>query len=132
MASTLIINGRRFTAGGDRTLSTEVLQPPLGYTRIRDPNWEDGPYKLRYRLFDKAHEHENWMTMPDLKQLVQRDEAWVIEMVKTGKLYAGMKRGSGIPLFRILDRGAVIRETILEAAPRVEMGSRKTKDRWDK
>lgn len=132
MASTLIINGRRYTSGGERSPSSEVLQPPLGYTRIRDPNWEDGPWKLRYRLFDKAHEHENWMTMPDLKQLVQRDEAWVIEMVRTGKLDAGMKRGSGIPLFRILDRGAVIRETILEAAPRVEMGSRKTKDRWDK
>jgi len=133
MASTLILNGYRYTTGGAPSFSTEVLDHPLGHVTPRDPNWRDGPWKLRYRLIDQAMPHENWMTMLELLRLVRQDEPWVVLGVHDGKLDTAMVRGSTVPLFRILDRAAVIRETILEAPP-VERSkiNRKQVDRWDK
>jgi hypothetical protein len=132
MGSFLIINGQRYGYPGDKSLSTEEIGHPIGYTSIRDPNWVDGPWKLRYRLFDMAREHEHWLSMPELKELTHRDENWVASQVRIGKMDAGMVRGSSIPLFRILDRAGIIRETVLERPVVLPEHNRKKSDRWDK
>ncbi len=118
MSSTLIINGRRYSDVRTRELSTEELPHPLGYLSARDPNWTDGPWKLRYRHIDRKLEHEHWLTMPELLELTKRKEPWVVQQVRDGKLDTAMVRGSTIPLFRNLDRAVIIRETILETPPK--------------
>jgi hypothetical protein len=84
-------------------------------------------------LIDRKLEHEHWLTMPEILELTKRKEAWVVEQVKEGKLDTAMVKGSSIPLFRILDRAAIIRETILEAPPkeRAELKPKRPSRRWD-
>jgi len=134
MPSALIINGRRYVDIRTKELSTEELPHPIGYLSVRDPNWTDGPWKLRYRHIDRKLEHEHWLTMPEILELTKRKEPWVVQQVRDGKLDTAMVKGSTIPLFRILDRAGIIRETILETPPKEkeELKLKRPSRRWDK
>lgn len=146
MSTRLIINGRVYEFG-DRTkpYSSEQLEPPLGYINPPQSSYVDGPWKLRYRLIDNKSDLE-WLTMPEMLDLLHQNEAWVAMKVVEGTIDAAMVRGSGIPIFRIRNRAQVIREAIVappvqvrrptEPAPEVQYqqpkARKKNKDRWDR
>lgn len=104
----------------------------------------DGPWKLRYRLIDNKNGLE-WLTMPELQELLHQNEVWVAAKVVEGAIDAAMVRGSGIPIFRIRNRAEVIREAIVapvqpQRRPGVKTSEvqyeqpkkRKNRDRWDR
>ncbi len=133
MSSTrLILNGRVYTYG-DREIpySTEQLEAPLGYINPPQNDYVDGPWKLRYRLMDKANPPQDWLTMPEMLELTRQNETWVAMKVVTGAVDAAMVRGSGIPLFRIRNRTEIVHALITTPAA---TGAKKVenKNRWDK
>ncbi len=103
----------------------------------------DGPWKLRYRLIDNKNGLE-WLTMPEIQDLLHQNETWVAMKVVEGAIDAAMVRGSGIPIFRIRNRPQVIREAIVappivpkrQAAPAEvqyeQPKARKNRNRWDR
>lgn len=145
MSTRLILNGRVYEFGDrQKPYSSEQLEPPLGYINPPQDSYVDGPWKLRYRLIDNKSGLE-WLTMPELQELLHQNEVWVATKVVEGAIDAAMVRGSGIPIFRIRDRLGVIREAIVAPvepakraaqktadAPHVQPKVRKNKDRWDK
>lgn len=142
MSTRLILNGRVYEFG-ERTkpYSTEELEPPLGYINPPQDSYVDGPWKLRYRLIDNKNGLE-WLTMPEMQELLHQNEVWVAMKVVEGAIDAAMVRGSGIPIFRIRNRQQIIREAIvapppvpkkqLAADPAYEPPkARKNRNRWD-
>lgn len=115
----------------------EQLPDPIGHVGFpKDPNFVDGPWDLRYRLIDKALDSDYWLSMPDLRKVTGRTEAWVVRKVQDGELDAAMVRNTSVPLFRILDRGAVVREALIEERKPIKPGApgmkeRPARDRWD-
>jgi hypothetical protein len=133
MSSTrLILNGRVYTYG-DREVpySTEQLEAPLGYINPPQNDYVDGPWKLRYRLMDKANPPQDWLTMPEMLELTRQQETWIAMKVVEGAVDAAMVRGSGIPLFRIRNRTEIVHALITTPAA---TGVKKVenKNRWDK
>lgn len=132
MSTRLILNGRVYTYGDrEPRYSSEQLEAPLGYINPPQSDYVDGPWKLRYRLMDRANPPQDWLTMPDLKELTRRDETWIAMKVVDGAVDAAMVRGSGIPLFRIRNRTEIVHALITTQAA---VGNTKkiNKDRWDK
>lgn len=132
MGTRLILNGRVYDYGDrEPQYSTEQLEAPLGYINPPQNDYVDGPWRLRYRLMDRANPPEEWITMPDLQELTRQSETWIAMKVMDGALDAAMVRGSGIPLFRVRDRTAIVHTLITTPAA---TGVRKVenKNRWDK
>jgi hypothetical protein len=133
MSSTrLILNGRVYTYGDREVLySTEQLEAPLGYINPPQNDYVDGPWKLRYRLMDKANPPQDWLTMPEMLELTRQQETWIAMKVVEGAVDAAMVRGSGIPLFRIRNRTEIVHALITTPAA---TGVKKVenKNRWDK
>lgn len=139
MATRLFLNGQ-IAWSSQREHEPRFIEPlpdPIGYVGFpKDPNFVDGPWDLRYRRIDKALETDYWLTMSELRQVTGKNEAWVARKVQDGELDAAMVRGTSVPLFRILDRAAVVREALIEERKPPKPGSlenkaRSKKDRWD-
>lgn len=130
MATRLILHGRTYQCSPPEVeYSSEPLGLPLQGIAQPDPNFTDGPWGLRYRRMDRALPELHWRTMPELKALLGQDEAWFAQKVRDGELDAAMVRGSSIPLFRVLDRAAIVREALIKPLPQTK---RPKRERWDK
>jgi hypothetical protein len=68
--------------------------------------------------------------MPEALRLLSVKEPWIAARVRSGQIDAAMVRGSTIPLFRLRDKAAIVREALLDRPPAIEGPRRKT--RWDK
>ena len=134
MGTRLILNGRVYSYGErEPQYSSEFLDHPLGYVNPPQSEYNDGPYKLRYRLMDRKNPENEWLTMPEMLELTRRSETWVATQVVQGAVDAAMVRGSGIPLFRIRDRTVILQGLLDAPAVRSPEAKRPlNKDRWDK
>lgn len=131
MSSRLIINGRPVWSNnprGRRIQNDEEPFQPIGYLDLAPANRDfiDGPYRLRYRSLDSANPPDEWLTFPQLQSLVGCTDKQIKEMVTSGLVDAAMVKGSGIPLFRIIQRAKVLAMYAIQA-PKKEK-----KVRWDK
>lgn len=132
MSTRVFLNGRVYEYGREGPpLSGEDFAQPFGRVRLEDPNYMDGPWQLRYRLIDRTLDSDEWLTMPEATRLLSVKEPWIIQRVTTGQIDAVMVRGSSIPLFRFKDKGAVVREAILDR-PVEKSSIRPKRERWDK
>jgi hypothetical protein len=128
----MFLNGRVYQFGkSDPPLAAEDFPQPFGRIWLEDPNYKDGPWDLRYRLLDKALSSDGWLTMPEVLRLLSVKEPWVTARVRSGQIDAAMVRGSTIPLFRMRDRAAIVREAILDR-PAEPANAPRRKNRWDK
>jgi len=131
MSSRMFVNGRVYEfSRGDPPLAAEEFPQPFGRIWLEDPNYKDGPWDLRYRLLDRALESDGWLTMPEALRLLSVKEPWIAARVRSGQIDAAMVRGSTIPLFRLRDKAAIVREALLDRPPAIEGPRRKA--RWDK
>lgn len=131
MSSRLIINGRPVWSNeprGKRIQNDETPFQPIGYLDLNPANRDfvDGPYKLRYRLVDAAVPPDEWLTFPQLQSLLGCTDRQLKEMVSTNILEVAMVRGSGIPLFRVVQRAKALAMYAIQAP------KREKKVRWDK
>jgi len=131
MATRLIYQGRSYDFGKGPELSSEPLPLPLQGVVPLDPNYVDGPWGIRYRKIDRALPQLHWLTMPELMKLLGQNEAWIAGKVRDGELDAAVVRGSSIPLFRILDRAAIVAEALVKT-PEKSKKTRPARERWDK
>lgn len=131
MSSRLIINGRPVWSNSPRgrTIQNDA-EPfqPIGYLDLNPVNRDfvDGPYKLRYRFIDVANPPDEWLTFPQLQSLLGCTDRQLKEMVSFSVIDPAMVRGSGIPLFRVVQRAKAM------AMYSVQAPKREKKVRWDK
>jgi len=129
----MFLNGRVYEFGKEGPLPAgEDFPQPFGRIHLEDPNYRDGPWDLRYRLLDKAHESDGWLTMPEAQKLLSVKEPWIAARVRKGQIDAALVRGSTIPLFRLRDKAAIVRDAILDKPVAPVTKSRPEKSRWDK
>lgn len=115
MTTRLAINGRVYTVTADGpVLSSEHLPHPVGYITLPNKDYTDGPWGLRYRMIGLHAKTDDWSDMPTLCQALGVTESWVVANVKTAKIACAMFEGSVIPMFRVLDREAIVKSAILE------------------
>lgn len=132
MGTRLFLNGRVYSySDHEPQYSSEVLDAPLGYINPPQSEYFDGPYKLRYRLMDHKNPENEWLTMPEILELTKRTEVWIANQVVHGAVDAAMVRGSGIPLFRIRNRTAIL-QGLLDAPVDKETVRPVNKNRWNK
>lgn len=128
MTTRLTINGRTYTVTSDGpVLSNEHLPHPIGYVSLPNKDYTDGPWGLRYRTIGQHAKTSDWSDMPTLCQALGVTETWVIANVKTGKISCAMFEGSQIPMFRVLDREAIVKSAILERIDVPKTAKRKVK-----